>query len=96
VTAACAAGVYRFIVDDFGWGPDARGFPEFDVVHARRRQGWDHAAKLAKENDKFTWTGLTTGNPIDWVSFCSKAEQTIQADGSAGDEKVSSHGLQCQ
>ena len=68
VDAAEAAGVQRFIIDDFGWGPDARGFPEFDAIHAIRREGWDYAAKKAKDNKNFTWTGLTTGNPIDWVS----------------------------
>ncbi|THY85214.1 NAD(P)-binding protein [Aureobasidium pullulans] len=67
VDAAEAAGVQRFIIDDFGWGPDARGFPEFDAIHAIRREGWDHAAKKAKDNKHFTWTGLTSGNPIDWA-----------------------------
>ncbi|THV82265.1 NAD(P)-binding protein [Aureobasidium pullulans] len=67
IDAAEATGVQRFIIDDFGWGPDARGFPEFDAIHAVRREGWDHAAKKAKENRNFTWTGLTTGNPIDWA-----------------------------
>ncbi|THZ93226.1 NAD(P)-binding protein [Aureobasidium pullulans] len=67
VDAAEAAGVQRFIIDDFGWGPDARGFPEFDAIHAIRREGWDYAAKKAKDNKNFTWTGLTAGNPIDWA-----------------------------
>lgn len=67
VDAAEAAGVKRFILDDFGWGPDARGFEEFDSIHAMRRAGWDRAKEKAEANPAFTWTGLTTGNPIDWV-----------------------------
>jgi hypothetical protein len=67
IDAAEAAGVYRFIIDDFGWGPDVRGFPEFAAIHAHRRLGWDHARARAEANPHFTWTGLSTGNPIDWV-----------------------------
>lgn len=67
IAAAEAAGVRRFIVDDFGWGPDPRGLPEFDGVHARRKMHWDHAKERAEANPNFTWTGVTTGNPIDWV-----------------------------
>ncbi|KAL1847111.1 hypothetical protein Daus18300_014052 [Diaporthe australafricana] len=67
IDAAEAAGVRRFIVDDFGWGPDPRGLPEFDGVHAKRKMQWDHAKKRAETNPDFTWTGITTGNPIDWA-----------------------------
>jgi hypothetical protein len=65
--AAEAAGIKRFIIDDFGWGPDFRGLPEFDAIKGDRTAGWDRAAKLSKENPEFTWSGITTGNPIDWV-----------------------------
>ncbi|KAB8229465.1 aromatic alcohol reductase [Aspergillus alliaceus] len=67
VEAAEAAGVKRFIVNDFGWGPDFRGMPEFRAIHARRRAGWDYAKAKAENNKEFTWTGITTGNPIDWA-----------------------------
>lgn len=67
IDAAEAAGVKRFIVNDFGWGPDIEGLPEFAAVHAQRRKCWDHAHACSKANPAFTWTGLTTGNPIDWV-----------------------------
>ncbi|KAI3400111.1 hypothetical protein diail_4341 [Diaporthe ilicicola] len=67
VDAAEAAGVKRFIVDDFGWGPDSRTLPEFDDVRARRKVQWDHAKDRAEANPGFTWTGMTTGNPIDWA-----------------------------
>ncbi|KAJ0120227.1 hypothetical protein J7T55_001084 [Diaporthe amygdali] len=67
IDAAEAAGVKRFIVDDFGWGPDARGLPEFQNVRIRRKAPWDHAKERAEANPGFTWTGITTGNPIDWA-----------------------------
>jgi hypothetical protein len=65
--AAEAAGVKRFIIDDFGWGPDFRGLPEFDEIKDNRTAGWNRAAKLSKENTNFTWSGISVGNPIDWV-----------------------------
>jgi len=64
-----AAGVKRFIIDDFGWGLTEKGFEEFSAIHAQRREGWDYAAQKAREVKEFTWTGLSTGNPIDWVSI---------------------------
>lgn len=68
VDAAEAAGVRRFVVNDFGWGPGSRGLPEFDDIHVRRRAQWDRARERAEGNRGFTWTGITSGNPIDWVS----------------------------
>lgn len=72
VDAAVAAGVKRFIVDDFGWGPDVRGLPEFAEVGSTRRGQWEYARGRAEEEQKkqkggFSWTGITVGNPIDWV-----------------------------
>ncbi|KAH0378940.1 NAD(P)-binding protein, partial [Aureobasidium melanogenum] len=67
VDAVVAAGVKRFIIDDFGWGPTAKGFEEFGAIHASRREGWDYAAGKARKVEGFTWTGLSTGNPIDWA-----------------------------
>ncbi|KAH0359716.1 NAD(P)-binding protein, partial [Aureobasidium melanogenum] len=67
IDAAVAAGVKRFIIDDFGWGPTTKGFEEFNAIHASRREGWDFAAAKAREVEGFTWTGLSTGNPIDWA-----------------------------
>lgn len=69
IDAAEAAGVRRFVVDDFGWGPDVRSFPEFAEVHARRAAQWEYAKARAAANPAFTWTGVTIGNPIDWVSM---------------------------
>lgn len=67
VDAAEAAGVRRFIINDFGWGPTFRGLPEFNDVHKKRRAQWDRAKEKAEVNPAFTWSGITTGNPIDWV-----------------------------
>ncbi|XXH05569.1 hypothetical protein Hte_012001 [Hypoxylon texense] len=67
IDAAEAAGVRRFIVDDFGWGPDFRSEPEFQPIGAQRRVAWVRAEKLAEANPRFTWTGVTIGNPIDWA-----------------------------
>ncbi|KAJ5822460.1 hypothetical protein N7447_004800 [Penicillium robsamsonii] len=67
IEAAEAAGVKRFIVDDFGWGPDFRNLPEFRAIHAHRRAGWELARAKAQANPNFTFTGITSGNPIDWA-----------------------------
>lgn len=69
IDAAEAAGVKRFIIDDFGWGPDVRGLPEFAEVHKLRREQWEYARLKGQEYPSFTWTGITSGNPIDWVSI---------------------------
>lgn len=68
IDAAEAAGVKRFILDDFGWGDNPNSFPEFNAIHAQRRAGWDHAKAKAESNPNFTYTGISIGNPIDWVS----------------------------
>ncbi|KAH1596412.1 hypothetical protein KXX44_006579 [Aspergillus fumigatus] len=67
IDAAEAAGVKRFILDDFGWGDNPKSFPEFNAIHAQRRAGWDHAKAKAGSNPNFTYTGISIGNPIDWA-----------------------------
>lgn len=69
IRAAHAARVRRFILSDFGWGPTARGLPEFGAVQAQRREGWDLAARLAEDDGEggFSWTGISSGNPVDWA-----------------------------
>ncbi|KAK3385695.1 NmrA-like family protein [Podospora didyma] len=67
IDAAEAAGVKRFIVDDFGWGPESRSLPEFDAIGAPRKAAWDHARAKAKANSAFSFTGVSIGNPIDWA-----------------------------
>ncbi|KAK8073469.1 NmrA-like family protein [Apiospora phragmitis] len=67
VDAAEAAGVQRFVVNEFGWGGNPRSYPEMVEVGARRHVAWDHARAKAEANPAFTWTGVTIGNPIDWA-----------------------------
>ncbi|KAF4556590.1 Hypothetical protein D9617_1g084680 [Elsinoe fawcettii] len=67
IRAAHAAQVKRFIINDFGWGPTTKGLDEFASIQAQRKEGWDLAAQLAEEDEGFTWTGISTGNPIDWA-----------------------------
>jgi len=67
IDAAEAAGVKRFIVDDFGWGPNFKGLPEFRAINAHRRAAWEYAKTKAQANSGFTYTGITSGNPIDWA-----------------------------
>ncbi|KAI0882117.1 NAD(P)-binding protein [Annulohypoxylon maeteangense] len=67
IDAAEAAGIKRFIVDDFGWGPNFNSLPEFREIGTQRRAAYDHAKKLSQTNPNFTYTGVTIGNPIDWA-----------------------------
>ncbi|KAM0237445.1 hypothetical protein ACHAP5_008996 [Fusarium lateritium] len=67
IDAAKAAGVKRFIVDDFGWGPDFSSYPEFEPVRAQRTLGVDRAKEHTNADPTFTWTGIASGNPIDWA-----------------------------
>ncbi|KAK8092944.1 NAD(P)-binding protein [Apiospora kogelbergensis] len=67
VDAAAAAGLRRFVVNDFGWGQNPRCFPEMREVGARRHVAWDRARDRADADPAFTWTGVTIGNPIDWA-----------------------------
>ncbi|KAI1392809.1 NAD(P)-binding protein [Hypoxylon trugodes] len=67
IDAAEAAGVKRFILDEFGWGPGFLSLPEFHDIGAQRRVAWDRAKDISQANPKFTWTGISIGNPIDWA-----------------------------
>ncbi|SPO06301.1 related to NmrA-like family protein [Cephalotrichum gorgonifer] len=67
IDAAEAAGVKRFILNEFDWGPDFQGLPEFNDISAGRAEGRNHAAALAEANHNFTYTGIAIGNPIDWA-----------------------------
>ncbi|KAH8680512.1 hypothetical protein BX600DRAFT_444577 [Xylariales sp. PMI_506] len=68
VEAAAAAGVRRYIINDFGWGPDFRSEPEFAPIGGQRQLTWARARDLAALPESgFTWTGITIGNPIDWA-----------------------------
>lgn len=66
--AAAAAGVRRLVVNDFGWGPGIRGLEEFAEVRGRRAARWEYArARAEGGGGGLTWTGISVGNPIDWV-----------------------------
>ncbi|OQO10329.1 hypothetical protein B0A48_04687 [Cryoendolithus antarcticus] len=67
IDAAEAAGVRRFIIDDFGWGPGMRNLPELDAIFAERLDCRDYAQAKAAANTTFTWTGIAFGSPIDRV-----------------------------
>ena len=70
VDASVAAGVKRFIVDDFGWGMTSKSFEEFAGVHEVRKAGWERARVRAEESKgAFSWTGISIGNPVDWVCY---------------------------
>ncbi|KAM0551308.1 hypothetical protein ACHAPJ_008412 [Fusarium lateritium] len=67
VDAAQAAGVKRFILDDFGWGPEFTSYPEFEPFRAKRIVGVDRAKEHVSANPAFSWTAIASGNPIDWA-----------------------------
>ncbi len=68
IDAAEAAGVRRFIVSDFGYGPQHRYLPEFEAVGEPRMAVLAHAKEKAGANKAFTWSAVAIGIPIDWVS----------------------------
>lgn len=65
--AAATADVRRFILDDFGWGRDFRGIPEFGVILDGCRESWDYARGKAKANPGFTYTGITISVCLEFV-----------------------------
>ncbi|KAI1822028.1 NmrA-like family protein [Xylaria intraflava] len=71
VDAAAQAGVKRYIINDFGWGPNSLALPEFKPIGEMRQVAWNRAMEYARRDegktDGFTWTGITIGNPIDWA-----------------------------
>ena len=83
----------RFVVDDFGWGKNVKGLPEFGEIHARRVAGWDYARVRAEANGRFTWTGISSGNSIDWVSWLVIGIVQLLLMGEIGTEAVSAHGV---
>jgi hypothetical protein len=66
--AAEAAGVQRFIVDEFGRVPGYKVLPELEAVGASRRAILQYAARKALLNPSFSWSAVAIGHPFDWVS----------------------------
>lgn len=60
------------VVNDFGWGINKNSLPEFKPIGEARQIAWNCAKEYAQRDEGkqngFTWTGITIGNPIDWVS----------------------------
>nr|OQO27423.1 hypothetical protein B0A51_07874 [Rachicladosporium sp. CCFEE 5018] len=67
IDAAEAAGVRRFIINDFGWEPEMRNLPALDAIFAERLDCRDYAQAKAAASRTFTWTGIASGSPIDRV-----------------------------
>lgn len=68
IDAAEKAGVGRFIVSDFGYGPHHQHLPEFEAIGIPRKQVLQHAQEKADGNPtKFSWSAIAIGNPIDWA-----------------------------
>jgi hypothetical protein len=66
--AAEAAGVQRFVVDEFGRVPGSKGLPEFEAVGAGRKAVLQYAAQKALSNPAFSWSAVAIGHPFEWVS----------------------------
>lgn len=66
--AAEAAGVQRFVVDEFGRAPGQKGLPDFEAVGASRKAVLRYAAQKASLNSGFSWSAIAIGHPFDWVS----------------------------
>ncbi|KAH0562431.1 hypothetical protein GP486_002870 [Trichoglossum hirsutum] len=65
--AAEAAGIARFVLSDFGYGPNHRRLPEFEAIGKPRLEVLEYAKEKATANPAFTWSAIAIGNPIDWV-----------------------------
>jgi hypothetical protein len=66
--AAEAAGVQRFVVDEFGRFPGHKGLPELEAVSASRAAVLRYAVQKALSNPSFTWSAVAIGHPFEWVS----------------------------
>jgi hypothetical protein len=66
--AAEAAGVQRFVVDEFGRVPGYMSVSEFETIGASRTAILRYAAQKASLNPAFSWSAVAIGHPFDWVS----------------------------
>lgn len=67
IDAAAAAGVKRFVLDDFGYPPDFPRLPELVPNGESRRKVLEHAKLTAERAEGFSWSAVAIGVPIDWV-----------------------------
>lgn len=74
IDAAAAAGVGRFVLDDFGYPPEFQRLPELVANGESRRKVLEYAKRIAEREEGFTWSAVAIGVPIDWVrmSFSSQ------------------------
>jgi hypothetical protein len=66
--AAEAAGVQRFVVDEFGRVPGYKTVPELETVGASRKAILRYAEQKTLLNPGFSWSAVAIGHPFDWVS----------------------------
>jgi NmrA-like family len=69
VDAAIAAGVKRFIPSEFGINTRKVRDLSIGKILAGKIGVVDYLQEKAKENEGFTWTGITTGLFFDWVRY---------------------------
>lgn len=74
-SAAAAAGVRRFIPSDFVLNLDNSACADLYPENRQRCEVRRHLIDLAGKNPGFSWTSVTNGPFLDWVSD-SKHEQT--------------------
>ncbi|KAF2204783.1 NAD(P)-binding protein [Delitschia confertaspora ATCC 74209] len=67
IEAAALAGVKRFILSDFGYGPGHQGLEEFEEIGRPRREVLKWADMMAGDVEGFTWTAVAIGVPVDWA-----------------------------
>ncbi|KAF2669756.1 NAD(P)-binding protein [Microthyrium microscopicum] len=63
IDAAEAAGVQRFVLDDFGRAPSQTGLPDLEPMGASRREILEYARQKASSNLAFTWSAVAIGIP---------------------------------
>lgn len=78
VDAAIAAGVRRFIPSEFGINTRKVGGTSIGKILAGKIAVADYLDGKAKENEGFSWTGLSTGLFFDWVSLSSVVPALMQ------------------
>jgi hypothetical protein len=68
IDAAVAAHVKRFIPSEFGINTqEARG-TKIGALLGQKVENVAYLDELSRKHDWFTWTALSTGSFIDWVS----------------------------
>lgn len=73
--AAVAANVKRFIPSEWGMNTTLLDNTIFGKLLSDKITTQNHLAKLSKDNDFFSWTGISTGLWFDWVSWHFGAER---------------------